>query len=213
MQCCQGGDTDTTFRTFLCLQGMVHCIKSASNSGHLFGASEESRHDPWEKSRWSCWLCLTAFCVLTYHVFIFNPHTLCSVKILTGKKMLGHKNDELFIWKKVSYASHFSNEVQWLLPLNIIDSKLKGMGDVKAMQVIWDLNGPWDKEFQSPACIAKDKGYKLTFDDRTVYYKLNIVGGISIILAWWLKFWLCKLQWVYMHHDTQVECLKWGIRF
>jgi ERCC4-type nuclease len=61
--------------------------------------------------------------------------------------------------------------------------KIKGTGDVKAMKVIRDPNGPWDKEFQSPACTAKDKGYKSTLDDRAVYYESNNVGEVSIILA------------------------------
>jgi ERCC4-type nuclease len=54
--------------------------------------------------------------------------------------------------------------------------KMKGTGDVTAMKEIRNPDGPWDKDFISPACIARDKKYKSNLEDRAEYYVSNNIG-------------------------------------
>lgn len=53
---------------------------------------------------------------------------------------------------------------------------IKGTGDVTAMKAIRNPDGPWDKDFISPACISRDKKYKSNLEDRAVYYVSNNIG-------------------------------------
>eukprot|EP00956_Cyclotella_meneghiniana_P030518 scaffold77036_cov36-Cyclotella_meneghiniana.AAC.1 len=57
--------------------------------------------------------------------------------------------------------------------------KIKGTGDVTAMKTIRDPTLSWNKEFISPACIARDRKYKSNLEDRASYYVSNNVGGMS----------------------------------
>jgi len=57
--------------------------------------------------------------------------------------------------------------------------KIKGTGDVTAMKTIRDPTLSWNKEFISPACIARDRKYKSNLEDRATYYVSNNVGGMS----------------------------------
>lgn len=54
--------------------------------------------------------------------------------------------------------------------------KIPGTGDVKAMKAIQSEDGPWDKDFASPACSARDKKFKSTLEDRAEYYVSNNIG-------------------------------------
>lgn len=57
--------------------------------------------------------------------------------------------------------------------------KIKGTGDVTAMKTIRNPELCWDKNFVSPACIARDRKYKSNLEDRAAYYMSNNVGGMS----------------------------------
>ena len=57
--------------------------------------------------------------------------------------------------------------------------KMKGTGDVTAMKAIKNPDGPWNKDFISPACISRDRKYKSNLEDRADYYVSNNVGELS----------------------------------
>ena len=59
--------------------------------------------------------------------------------------------------------------------------KLPGIGDAKAMKAITDPNGPWNKDFISPACTARDKKYKSNLEDRAEFYVPNNIGELNAL--------------------------------
>lgn len=101
--------------------------------------------------------------------------------------MSGH-DDKLFFDPKKLHRYRTMEEYKQIVNERMRDEtfleylrlrKIKGTGDVTAMKTIRDPALSWNKEFISPACIARDRKYKSNLEDRATYYVSNNVGGMS----------------------------------